>query len=189
MGLGASRIIDALEMTTGHNIDTTKLSALGCSRNGKEAGVIGLFDERIALVAAQSPGSGLASGWRPAEAEKAAGANVQTAAQIFGEENWMGDAFEQFGNSNVSKLPIDQHEVLALAWPRPIIIMEGTNDGWNCPKCVYTTMKYTQMVYEALGSKDYLGFPTRTMVTALRRGRSRWSTGTSSSTGSSWESP
>ncbi|XYH99546.1 hypothetical protein ACMHYB_07230 [Sorangium sp. So ce1128] len=59
--------------------------------NGKEAGVIGLFDERIALVAAQSPGSGLASGWRPAEAEKSAGANVQTAAQIYGEENWMGD--------------------------------------------------------------------------------------------------
>ncbi|WP_437976438.1 hypothetical protein WMF11_03755 [Sorangium sp. So ce295] len=156
---GASRVIDALEMTTGHNIDTTKLSALGCSRNGKEAGVIGLFDERIALVAAQSPGSGLASGWRPAEAEKAAGANVQTAAQIFGEENWMGDAFEDFGNSNVSKLPIDQHEELALAWPRPIIIMEGTNDGWNCPKCVYTTMRYTQMIYDALGSKDYLGFP------------------------------
>jgi hypothetical protein len=49
--------------------------------------------------------------------------------------------------------------VLALAWPRPLIIMEGTNDGWNCPKCVYTTMKYTQMIYEALGSKDYLGFP------------------------------
>ncbi|WP_438043884.1 glucuronyl esterase domain-containing protein [Sorangium sp. So ce128] len=156
---GASRVIDALEMTTGHNIDTTKLSALGCSRNGKEAGIIGLFDERIALVAAQSPGSGLASGWRPAEAEKSAGANVQTASQIYGEENWMGDAFESFGNSNVNKLPIDQHEVLALAWPRPLIIMEGTNDGWNCPKCVYTTMKYTQMIYEALGSKDHLGFP------------------------------
>ncbi|MGK3990301.1 hypothetical protein WME99_45070 [Sorangium sp. So ce136] len=156
---GASRVIDALEKTTGHNIDTTKLSALGCSRNGKEAGVIGLFDERIALVAAQSPGSGLASGWRPAQAEKSAGANVQTASQIYGEENWMGDAFEAFGNSNVSKLPIDQHEVLALAWPRPLIIMEGTNDGWNCPKCVYTTMKYTQLIYEAMGSKDHLGFP------------------------------
>ncbi|WP_437492867.1 hypothetical protein WME75_19095 [Sorangium sp. So ce1014] len=156
---GASRVIDALEKTTGHNIDTTKLSALGCSRNGKEAGIIGLFDERIALVAAQSPGSGLASGWRPAEAEKSAGANVQTASQIYGEENWMGDAFEAFGNRNVNKLPIDQHEVLALAWPRPLIIMEGTNDGWNCPKCVYTTMKYTQLIYEALGAKDYLGFP------------------------------
>jgi hypothetical protein len=156
---GASRVIDALEMTTGHNIDTTKLSTLGCSRNGKEASVIGLFDKRIALVAAQSPGSGLTSGWRPAEAEKAAGANVQTAAHIFGEENWMGDAFENFGNSNVNKLPIDQHEVLALAWPRPLIIMESTSDGWNCPKCVYTTMKYTQMLYEALGSKDHLGFP------------------------------
>lgn len=156
---GASRVIDALEKTTGHNIDTTKLSALGCSRNGKEAGLIGLFDARVALVAAQSPGSGLSSGWRVAEAEKNSGANVQTASQIYGEDSWMGDNFKNFGNSNVSKLPVDQHEVIALAWPRPVIIMEGTNDSWNCPKCEYMTMKYAQMVFDALGSRDFIGFP------------------------------
>jgi hypothetical protein len=34
----------------------------------------------------------------------------------------------------------------------------GTNDSWNCPICCYETMKYTQMVYEALGTPDDVGF-------------------------------
>lgn len=36
----ASRIIDGLEQATAHNVDTTKLSALGCSRDGKAAATI-----------------------------------------------------------------------------------------------------------------------------------------------------
>jgi len=70
----------------------------------------------------------------------------------------MGEGFEPFGDANVSKLPLYQHEVLALAWPRALLILEGTADSWNCPKCVYTTLKYTKMVYDALGTSDSLGF-------------------------------
>jgi (4-O-methyl)-D-glucuronate---lignin esterase len=151
-----SRVVDALLMTTGHNVDTSKLSALGCSRDGKEAGTIGLFDERFALVAAQSPGSGMTSGWRVAES---VGTSVQTAGEIYGENSWLGEVFRPFNGQNVNLLPVDQHEVLALAWPRPLIMMEGTNDSWNCPLCSYTTMKYTQMVYQALGSPDAIAFP------------------------------
>ncbi len=152
---GASRIIDALEKTTGHGIDPTKITSTGCSRNGKAAATVGLFDERIALVTANSPGSGTTSGWRVAEVDPG---DVQTAGQIYGEDTWMGENFGEFGESDVERLPIDQHEVLALAYPRPLIILEGTNDGWNCPTCVYTTMKHTQIVYEALGAADYIGF-------------------------------
>jgi len=150
----ASRIIDGLELTTGHEIDTTKLYGLGCSRNGKTAATMALFDQRMAMVAMQSPGSGTTSGWRVAEAQTS---SVQTAGQIYDETTWMGEDFGQFGN-NVNKLPVDQHEVLALAWPRPILVREGTNDSWNCPVCVYTTLKYTQLVYEALGNDDAVGF-------------------------------
>jgi hypothetical protein len=79
--------------------------------------------------------------------------------EIYGEDTWMGDGFGQFKDTaTINKLPIDQHEVLALAYPRPLLILEGTADGWNCPQCVYTTMKYTQMVYQALDELDYCGF-------------------------------
>ncbi|WP_437581115.1 hypothetical protein [Sorangium sp. So ce887] len=37
--------------------------------------------------------------------------------------------------------------------------MEGTIDGWSCSKSVDATLKYTQMIYETLGIKDYPGFP------------------------------
>jgi hypothetical protein len=36
--------------------------------------------------------------------------------------------------------------------------LEGTGDSWNCPTCVYHCVKYAQMVYEALGIPDYIGF-------------------------------
>lgn len=150
----ASRIVDGLIATTGHKIDVTKLYGLGCSRNGKTAATMALFDQRIAMVAMQSPGSGMTSGWRIADAQTT---SVQTASEIFGETTWMGEQFGQFGKA-VSKLPIDQHEVLALAWPRPILVREGNADSWNCPICVWTTLKYTQMIYDALGSKDAIGF-------------------------------
>ncbi len=150
----ASRIVDGLIATTGHKIDVTKLYGLGCSRNGKTAATMALFDQRIAMVAMQSPGSGTTSGWRIADAQTT---SVQTASEIFGETSWMGEQFGQFGKA-VTKLPIDQHEVLALAWPRPILVREGNADSWNCPICVWTTLKYTQMVYDALGSKDAIGF-------------------------------
>jgi len=157
----ASRIVDGLEMTTGHNVDTTKLSALGCSRDGKAAATIALFDDRFALVSAQSPGSGTTSAWRVAQDVFTGNGtgNVQTAGQIYGEDTWLGAVFQPFGGQNVTRLPVDQHLVLALAWPRPLIMMEGTNDYWNCPFCSYTTMKYTQLVYQALGTPDDIGFP------------------------------
>ncbi len=150
----ASRIVDGLKATTGHNIDTTKLYGLGCSRNGKTSATMALFDQRIAMVSMLSPGSGTTSGWRPADAQTG---SVQTADQIYDETTWMGEDFGQFGNA-VNKLPVDQHTVLALAWPRPILVREGTMDSWNCPVCVYTTLKYTQLIYEALGNKDAVGF-------------------------------
>lgn len=150
----ASRIIDGLEITEGHKINPKKLYGIGCSRNGKTAATMALFDQRMAMIAMQSPGSGTTSGWRPAQAQTT---EVQTAGQIFRETTWMGEPFGQFGNA-VNKLPIDQHAVLALAWPRPILVREGDNDSWNCPICVYTTVKYTQLIYEALGNKDAVGF-------------------------------
>lgn len=168
---GASRIIDALEMTVGqHAIDPTRLSSVGCSRDGKASATIGLFDTRVALVAARSPGSGTTSAWRIAYDElNAGGSSEQTAAQIFRENTWLGEVFAPFAPPEnapiaqriaaVENLPIDQHLVLALAWPRPLIMMEGTNDSWNCPLCSFETMSYTRMIYEALGTADAISFP------------------------------
>lgn len=151
---GISRIIDALEITPAAKIDPKKIGLMGCSRWGKGAGM-GLFDDRVALLVPLSPGSGLVSTWRIAQAQTS---SVQTASEIYGEQSWMGTNFKNFGGTSVPKLPIDQHEVIALCAPRPILVLEGTSDSWNCPTCVYHCMKYAHMVYTALGIPDYIGF-------------------------------
>jgi hypothetical protein len=150
---GASRIIDALELCPDTKINPKRIATQGCSRDGKGSLVCGLFDDRIALPMSISSGSGGVSCWRVAETQ----GNVQKAGEIYGENTWMGDNFQPFGNA-VNKLPIDQHEVVAIAAPRPVLIEEGTQDSWNCPVCCYHTAKYAQMVYGALGYGDYLGF-------------------------------
>jgi hypothetical protein len=151
---GISRIIDALEMTPAAKIDPKKIGLMGCSRWGKGAGM-GIFDDRVALVVPLSPGSGLVSTWRVAQVQTT---SVQTASEIYGEQSWMGTNFKNYGNNNVTKLPIDQHEIIAMCAPRPILVLEGTSDSWNCPTAVYHCMKYAKMVYEALGIPDYIGF-------------------------------
>jgi hypothetical protein len=150
---GASRIIDALELCPETKINPKRIATQGCSRDGKGSLVCGLFDDRIALPMSISSGSGGVSCWRVAETQ----GNVQKAGEIYGENTWMGDNFQPFGTA-VNKLPIDQHEVVAIAAPRPVLIEEGTQDSWNCPVCCYHTAKYAQMVFQALGYGDYLGF-------------------------------
>lgn len=153
---GLSRIVDALEIPaireqTG--IDPTRLGTMGCSRWGKGAGMA-VFDDRITLPIVLSPGSGFASIWRIAQTQN----NVQTASQIYGECTWMGAVFQKFGGNNVNKLPLDQHEIIAMRAPRPIVLLEGTNDSWNCPVCCYHAAKYASFVFEALGVGDRFGW-------------------------------
>jgi hypothetical protein len=154
---GLSRIVDALEqpeIREATRIDATRLGTMGCSRWGKGAGMA-VFDDRIMLPIILSPGSGFASTWRIAEVQTS---SVQTASQIYGECTWMGAVFQKFGGSNVTKLPIDQHEIIAMRAPRPIVLLEGTNDSWNCPVCCYHAAKYASFVFEALGISDHFGW-------------------------------
>lgn len=153
---GLSRIVDALELPEiqqATKIDPKRLGTMGCSRWGKGAGMA-VFDDRIVLPIVLSPGSGFSSTWRVAETQ----GNVQKASQIYGECTWMGAVFQKFGGNNVSKLPIDQHEVIAMRAPRPIVLLEGTNDSWNCPTCCYHAAKYASFVFEALGVPDNFGW-------------------------------
>jgi hypothetical protein len=53
---GVDRVIDALEATTGHNIDTKRIGVTGCSRNGKGAFVAAALVNRIALGIPQESG-------------------------------------------------------------------------------------------------------------------------------------
>ncbi len=153
---GVSRIIDGLELTApAHGIDVTRMAVTGCSRNGKGALACGAFDERIALTIPQESGAGGAASWRIADDEKANGQNIQTASEIIGENAWLGTGFNQFAKST-SKLPLDQHEVMALCAPRGLLVLENDID-WLGPVAMYGASKAAHKVYEALGVPNNMG--------------------------------
>jgi len=153
---GVSRLIDALEQTSELNIDPHRLGLTGCSRNGKGALVTGALDERIVLTIVQESGSGGSAAWRVADAQLASGQNVQTARQIVTENTWLSTNFEQFGES-VNKLPVDNHELLAMVAPRGLLVLENTGMEWLGNESAWTSAMAAREVYKALGVPTNMG--------------------------------
>jgi hypothetical protein len=154
---GVSRLVDALESTPGAQVDPARLGVTGCSRNGKGAIVAGAFDDRIRLTIAQESGNGGASGWRVADAQLAAGQNVQTLHQIVDENVWFTNAFRRFG-PQADRLPFDQHEVMGLIAPRALLVIENTSMEWLGNQSAYLTTLGARPIWTALGAPDALGF-------------------------------
>lgn len=153
---GISRIIDALEITPGANINTARLGVTGCSRNGKGAIVAGAFEERIVLTIPQESGSGGSACWRLSDSMKSSGKNVQTASQIITENVWFSKSFEQYVNS-VTRLPLDHHMLAALVAPRGLFIIENTSQEWLGNESCFGCMKAAHKIWEALGVPDSMG--------------------------------
>lgn len=153
---GVSRILDALETTPDARIDATRVGVTGCSRNGKGAFVAGALDPRIALTLPQESGAGGAACWRISDQQKAAGKNIQTAAQIVTENVWFSSAFEQLVGS-VPGLPEDHHMLAALVAPRGLLVLENDID-WLGPVSTTGCMKVGRLVYRAAGAPDAMGF-------------------------------
>lgn len=150
---GASRLIDALEVTPEAKINPAKLGVTGGSRNGKGALAIGAFEERIALTIPQESGCGGAGNYRLAEAK---GSAVQRIQSLVGEQPWFSKTFDQFSYA-VNKLPYDHHQILGLVAPRGLLLLENPDYEWLHTEGCYNNAVTTQMIYEALGVKSNFG--------------------------------
>ncbi|KAH8597862.1 Glucuronoyl esterase catalytic domain from Hypocrea Jecorina [Bisporella sp. PMI_857] len=153
---GVARVIDALEKTPSANIDPTRIGVTGCSRNGKGAIVAGAFDSRIALTLPQESGAGGSACWRVSDAIKAAGGNVQTAAQIITENPWTGRPFDAWV-SKITQTPHDHHFLAGMIAPRGLFIIDNNID-WLGPQASWVCAKAGHKIYEALGVPDNLGY-------------------------------
>ncbi|ORY57789.1 carbohydrate esterase family 15 protein [Pseudomassariella vexata] len=155
---GVGRIIDGLEQlgaaTTG--IDPKRLGVTGCSRNGKGAFVVGALNDRIALTLPQESGSGGAACWRISDQQKNAGANIQTAGEIVGENVWFSSRFNSY-TSKITTMPEDHHLLAGLVAPRGLFVMENDID-WLGPVATTGCMKAGRLIYKALGAPDAMGF-------------------------------
>lgn len=150
---GVSRIIDGLELTQDSlPIDLHHIGVSGCSYAGKLALFAGAFDERIALTIAIESGGGGATSWRYSEIL----GNVETLGAT--DHKWFRPEMFQFAGSNVSRLPEDHHELMAMVAPRALFVTGNPGWVWLANPSCYVCSRACQKVYDTLGIPDRFGF-------------------------------
>jgi dienelactone hydrolase len=150
---GYSRVIDYL--VTNSDIDATRIIAVGHSRLGKTTLLAAAFDERIALAIPHQAGCG---GTGPSRAIGNKGAeSVKRINTSF--PHWFNDRFKQF-NDEPERLPFDQHCLIALCAPRPVLLSNAVEDTWANPNGQFELLVAADPVYRLVGAK---GVASKTM--------------------------
>lgn len=125
------------------------IAVTGHSRRGKAALLAGALDDRIDLVAPHQSGTGGCAPSRDNSQETVAAIN-----ETF--PHWFNDLFPAFGG-RPERLPVDQHLLLALVAPRPLIDTEGSRDYWANPGRAYDAVQAAAPVYDLLDGRGLVG--------------------------------
>lgn len=146
---GASRALDYFE--TDKDVDAKRVAIEGHSRYGKASLVTMAYDPRFAIGYISSSGEGgakiLRRNW---------GEVVENIASS-GEYHWMAGNFIRYaGPLNAGDLPVDAHELIAMAAPRPVFISGGATqgDGWADARGMFMAAAAAGPVYDLLGKRD-----------------------------------
>jgi hypothetical protein len=138
---GCHRAVDYL--VTDRRLDRRRIAVYGHSRNGKTALLAAALDERIGLVLCHQAGCG---GSAPSRGK--VGESVRQINDRF--PHWFNAAFKRF-NDTPERLPFDQHELIALCAPRPVLLSNATEDQWANPAGQFEMLRAADPVYRLLG--------------------------------------
>jgi len=137
---GIHRVIDY--MITNADIDAKRIAVVGHSRLGKTTLLAAALDERIALAIPLQAGCG---GTAPSRGK--IGEPVERINTAF--PHWFNDAFKEF-NKQPEKLPFDQHCLVAICAPRPVLFANAVEDTWANPVGQLEVLKAAEPVYKLL---------------------------------------
>src|SRR5439155_9208376 len=137
---GLSRAVDYL--VTDKAVDAKRIAVVGHSRNGKAALLAGAFDERIALAIPLHAGCG---GTSPSRGK--IGESVKQINDHF--PHWFNAGFKSF-NEQPECLAFDQHCLIALMAPRPVLLANAVEDTWANPEGQFEMLQQAEAVYRLL---------------------------------------
>lgn len=152
---GFHRCVDYL--VTDRDLDPKRIAAVGHSRNGKTALLAAAYDERIALSIPHQAGCGGTAPNRVSPAMAAPQKNGRPTAETIKVINanfphWFNGEFKKF-NDTPDRLPFDQHELVALCAPRPVLFSNAQEDQWANPSQQFEVLQGADPVYRLLGVK------------------------------------
>ena len=129
-------------LKTAHGFSRT--IAYGHSRYGKAALVAGAYDSTIDAVIAHQSGTGGASLFKDGTGE--------SIAQITENySHWFADKLRDYAETPTA-LPFDQHQLLALIAPRPVLLGNARRDVWSDPNGAFRSAEAASAVYALYGS-------------------------------------
>ena len=144
---GLQRAVDYL--VTDENVDPNRIVLFGHSRRGKAALLASAFDERVAMVVPHQSGTGGMALGRKHPME-----SIKRITRAF--PHWFNDNYADYGK-HPKDLPIDQHYLIALAAPRPLLETVGTIDVWSSFGLSRKAMKMASPVYELYQKEGLIG--------------------------------
>lgn len=149
---GLSRVMDYFEAEETHQyIDVRRVALFGFSRAGKAALLAAARDERFAAVIAASSGKGGASLSR-----RNFGETLRAMTKKY--PHWFSKKFASYAGRE-DELPVDQHMLLSLIAPRPLLISAAAGDWWSDPKGAEAAVNAARADTSALyGKKDTAAF-------------------------------
>jgi hypothetical protein len=152
---GHGVILDALNRLK--VTDMSKVVATGHSRGGKAALCAGIYDERIAITAPNSSGTGGTGSLRYFED----GQRPQTIGHHIGRnERWFHPRYFQFANHE-DQLPFDAHSAKALIAPRALVNCHARQDYWANPYGTELTHRAAEIVFKWLDAGNRIALHWR----------------------------
>ncbi|NMC08266.1 MAG: hypothetical protein GYA24_23875 [Candidatus Lokiarchaeota archaeon] len=154
---GAIRMVDhAISLP---EVNKQQIAITGHSRNGKTALLAGAIDDRIAVV--NPAGSGCAG----AGSYLALDEGCEDIASLTDTRRWWAWMHPDFATLGYfeDKMLFDQHFLMGLVAPRPLLRTEGILDEWANPKGTIVAFLATDEIYK------FHGVPDRNQL-ALRAG-------------------
>ncbi len=125
-------------------IDPQRLAVLGHSRHGKAALIAAAWDERLAAVVAHQAGFA-----GTALSRSRTGERLSRMAKTY--PHWLAPEAQAFAEAP-DDLPVDQHQLIALIAPRPVLIGNARRDVWSDPNSSFRAARAASQAWTARGA-------------------------------------